>query len=203
LGNHDYLSNPQAQVDYSKISARWRMTDRYYAQTFFLNGARAKFIFLDTDPIEKFQKGEQYTEKYPDGIDKQLNWLKRELADSTCNIKIVVGHHPLYTGGWRRDRPETQKLKELLEPIFEQYKVQAYIAGHEHHLEHTKPAKVYTHHFISGGGSEARVTQQHPNGGQFAAGTQGFAVFSLSADKLLVQFIDHKETVIYKKEISW
>ena len=30
LGNHDYGSNPQAQVDYTSRSPRWRMPERYY-----------------------------------------------------------------------------------------------------------------------------------------------------------------------------
>jgi hypothetical protein len=29
LGNHDYKGNPQAEVDYSRVSRRWRMPARY------------------------------------------------------------------------------------------------------------------------------------------------------------------------------
>lgn len=206
LGNHDYLTNAQAQVDYSELSSRWRMTSRYYAHTFNVPGQqklKAKFIFIDTDPIEKQMRGEKNPARYPEGgVEKQMTWLKEQLADTTCHYKIVVGHHPLYTGGWRRNTDDTRRMRELLEPLFLKHKVNAYIAGHEHHLEHTKPAG-FTHHFISGAGSEARAVEKHPEGGVFAAGQQGFAVFSLSEKTMTVQFINHKEEVIYKNEIRW
>jgi hypothetical protein len=31
LGNHDYRSNPQAQVEYTKVSNRWKIPERYYS----------------------------------------------------------------------------------------------------------------------------------------------------------------------------
>ena len=30
LGNHEYRGNTQAMMDYSEISRRWNMPDRYY-----------------------------------------------------------------------------------------------------------------------------------------------------------------------------
>ena len=37
LGNHDYRGNVQAQIDYSNISRRWNMPDRYYSKIFELD----------------------------------------------------------------------------------------------------------------------------------------------------------------------
>src|SRR5690606_11105885 len=37
LGNHDYRGNVQAQIDYSNISRRWNMPDRYYSKIFALD----------------------------------------------------------------------------------------------------------------------------------------------------------------------
>ena len=37
LGNHDYKSNPDAQVKYSSISRRWKMPARYYTKTIAIN----------------------------------------------------------------------------------------------------------------------------------------------------------------------
>jgi tartrate-resistant acid phosphatase type 5 len=54
----------------------------------------------------------------------------------------------LWTGGGRMKAPETAELKQLLRPIFEKYKVNAYICGHEHSLQHIKPPG-FTHYFIS------------------------------------------------------
>ena len=40
LGNHDYKSNPEAQVKYSQISRRWRMPSRYYSKLFSIPGSK-------------------------------------------------------------------------------------------------------------------------------------------------------------------
>lgn len=204
LGNHDYISNPQAQVDYTKISSRWTMPSRYHSQIFRINSRSetVQIFFIDTDPMEKELRGNPPSEKYPEGgMGEQMVWLKNELADSKATWKIVVGHHPLYSGGWRKNSSDTRRLKELLEPIFNRHKVDAYICGHEHHLEHIKPAGS-THHIISGAGSEARPVQKHPIVGLFAAPVQGFATISITGKEMLLQFINHKDELVYSTTIK-
>ena len=199
LGNHDYASNPDAQVQYSAISSRWTMPARYYSKKFFIDGDTAKSVliaFIDTDPLEKKMRGVKPDSiKYPAGAtEKQLAWLE-QLLSVKASWKIVVGHHPLYTGGWRKNSSDTKNMKDLLEPLFNKYGVNVYIAGHEHHLEYTKP-EGKTHYIISGAASEARPVSLHPNGGRFAAAEQGFATFSVTGDKILVQFINWKDQII-------
>lgn len=200
LGNHDYASNPDAQVEYTQISSRWTMPARYYSRKFRERDSSQSvlILFIDTDPIEKELRGHPYDSiKYKKGyVQQQKEWIQRELSQSNAKWKIVVGHHPLYTGGWRKDSRDVANMKAFLEPIFHQYKVDLYIAGHEHHLEHVKPAGP-THHIISGAGSEARPVKLHPNGGKFVAGTQGFATFSVTNKEILVQFIDYKDQIIH------
>ena len=56
LGNHDYGSNPDAEVAYSKISRRWRMPARYYTEVFNLGGdttQQALFVLIDNTPLFK------------------------------------------------------------------------------------------------------------------------------------------------------
>ena len=204
LGNHDYASNPDAQVEYTAISSRWSMPSRYYSKKFTIGTDTVLLLFIDTDPIEKKLRGvPNDSVKYPAGaVEKQRTWIETQLSQSSARWKLVVGHHPLYTGGWRKDSEDTHRMKEYLEPIFNKYKVDVYIAGHEHHLEYIKPNGP-THYIISGAASEARPVSLFPVFGQFAAGVQGFATFSVNKDKLVVQFIDYKgiiinETVIIK-----
>ena len=206
LGNHDYISNPDAEVGYSKISSRWDMPARYYSKKFFINGDTAQgvlFVFLDTDPFEKKMQGRPTDSiKYTISATKdQQQWLEKTLSDKAVKWKIVVGHHPAYTGGWRMNTPETKRMRDFLEPLFEKYNVNLYLAGHEHHLEYTKPAGA-THHFISGAGSEARVTAMHPEGGKFAAAEQGFVAFSIAGNQAMVQFINYYGKIIYNTVID-
>jgi tartrate-resistant acid phosphatase type 5 len=205
LGNHDYASNPDAQVAYTTVSSRWTLPARYHAKTFDAadTANSVLMVFLDTDPIEKELRGHEHDAlKYPaGGVDKQRAWLVQQLANSKAKWKIVVGHHPLYTGGWRKNSPDVANLKGFLQPIFEQYGVDVYLCGHEHHLEYTKPAGK-THYIISGAASEARPTALHPEGGVFAADTQGFATFSVSSRQILVQFIDYKDQILHTAYIT-
>jgi len=96
---------------------------------------------------------------------------------------------------------ETKELHDHLRPIFERYKVDAYIAGHEHSLQYIKP-KGYTHYFISGAGSETTPAIIHPDGGQFAISRNGFMAFFLSPEALIVQVIDYQGKTLYKSEIK-
>ena len=133
----------------------------------------------------------------------QRKWLESVLSDTSPNIKwkIVSGHHPLYTGGKRMDAVETREIHNLLKPIFDKYKVDAYICGHEHSLQYIKPAGS-THYFISGAGSETTPAILHPDGGKFAISENGFIAFSLSPGTLCAQVISYKGDVLYKIDIK-
>src|SRR5688500_12301953 len=144
LGNHDYISNPDAQAQYSNISSRWTMPARYHSKKFFINGDTSQgvlFAFIDTDPLEKKMRGHKPDcIKYPaGGAEAQIRWLESIISDHSIKWKIGVGHHPVYTGGWRNSYQNTKNIQGLLEPSFKKYNVDVYISGHDHHQEYYNP----------------------------------------------------------------
>jgi len=199
LGNHDYHGNPQAQVDYSKVSQRWHMPARYYAFKRKIAGSNeALFVFLDTNPLDR----EAYTSPYGKELQaqdsaRQLRWLEETLSDTSSNLrwKIVIGHHPCYTAGNRA--LNTPYIRYALEPLLEKYKVDIYISGHEHHLQYLHPKGKHTRHFISGAGSEANEQLQPRGAYDFFAPIQGFMTFSLMADNVCVQAISRKGEILH------
>lgn len=206
LGNHDYVDNPDAEVEYSKQSNRWDMPARYYSRKFFINGDTTQsvlIVFIDTDPFEKKMRGVKTDSvKYTvSATEDQQQWLEELLSDKTVKWKIVVGHHPVYTSGWRKYSNDTKKMRRFLEPIFKKYGVNLYICGHEHHLEHSK-AKGMTHYIISGAGAEIRKTLSFPTIPRFGASEQGFATFSIDGNQARVQFINYNGKVIYNTVIE-
>ncbi len=206
LGNHDYISNPDAQVQYSSISSRWTMPARYYFKKFFINGDTSQGVliaFIDTDPLEKKMRGQQPDSiKYPaGGAEAQIAWLESILSDNSVKWKLVVGHHPVYTGGWRNTFQDTKNMQGLLEPLFKKYNVNLYIAGHEHHQEYYKP-EGKTHYIISGAGSEGRPAKVKSQGSRWISSEQGFATFAITRDNILVQFINYKDQIIKTQTIS-
>ncbi len=207
LGNHDYRSNPQAEVDYSKISHRWVMPSRYFSKKMMIDNDSNKqvlLVFIDTSPfVNKYYSDEVYGPNVStQDSTAQLIWLSNILNNPSPSIKwkIVIGHHPVFTGGKRITSVDTKNVKDAIKPIFDKYNVDAYLCGHEHHLEYIKPAGA-THYFISGAGSETRPVTVYPTIGKFAAEQAGFMTFSLTASKLLMQTINREGRIIYSTEI--
>jgi tartrate-resistant acid phosphatase type 5 len=206
LGNHDYKSNPDAQVKYSQISRRWKMPARYYSKKIAFNGnpnEQLLIAFIDTNPlIPQFYSNSEYgpNVKTQDST-AQKQWLEQVLGDSAPEIKwkIVVGHHPMYTGGGRTEGYDTRVIRSTLKPILDKYAVDAYVSGHEHSLQHIKPAGK-THHFISGSASEKTPVKMIDDA-KMVASEYGFMVFSIDGKQLWMQTVDYNGNVIYKTSI--
>ena len=207
LGNHDYMTNPDAQVAYSKISRRWKMPARYYAKAFLINGDTAQQVliaFIDTNPlIPEFYRNTQYGPNVrTQDTAAQKQWLDSVLSNRSRNIrwKIVVGHHPMYTGGSRTENYDTKAIYASLKPVLEKHAVDVYLSGHEHSLQHLAPAGK-THHFISGAASERTPVKLIPES-RMVASQYGFLLFSVTGSELLVQAIDFRGKVFYKTTVK-
>ncbi|MFC4210226.1 purple acid phosphatase family protein [Pedobacter lithocola] len=207
LGNHDYKSNPNAQVAYSKISRRWKMPARYFAKKFPINGDlnnQVLIAFIDTNPlIPEFYKNSEYGPNVK-GQDTtaQKRWLAKTLDDKDASIKwkIVVGHHPMFTGGSRTEGYDTKAIRNSLKPVLDKYAVDVYLTGHEHSLQYIKP-EGKTHHFISGAASEKTPVKLIPDA-QVVASEYGFMLFSVNKEQLRVQMINDEGYIIYSTVIK-
>lgn len=204
LGNHDYQSDPDAQVRYSKVSRRWNMPARYYSKEVDLggsNGDQVLMIFIDTCPlIPEFHNNPKYApwvdNQHPE---KQLAWIEETLkkAGSQVKWKMVIGHHPIYTVGPRIKNYDTLALRKALKDIFERNKVDVYLSGHDHSLQHLKP-EGFTHQFISGAGSEVTPVTSGIAYSKFEAAAHGFMYFSVDKNRLNAQVIHHSGEVLYE-----
>ncbi len=207
LGNHDYLGNPDAQVAYSKISRRWQMPSRYYSKTFAIAGDTTNQVliaFIDTNPlIPEFYPNKNYAQSVlSEDSTAQKLWLEKTLSNRSPNIKwkIVVGHHPLYTATLkRRESYDTRAVRNSLKGILDKYKVDAYLCGHDHSLQHlTPPGK--TQYFVSGSASQFTAVDTLPFS-KLALANYGFMAFSIGPKNLNVQVINQFGNVVYRTEI--
>ena len=202
LGNHDYAGSPEAQIDYSKISRRWRMPSRYHHfERVADDGTRVLFVFLDTNPFEKKYYAEDEDEPFRTNILSQAKdsaaqkkWLDKTLTTSSADWKIVFGHHPLYSAGKRKG--QTGDVSSSLLPILKQGGAHIYIAGHEHHLEHDV-LEHNIHHFISGAGSEVRPVTGNTLT-RYVASEHGFLSISVNREGVLCSFVNHKGRIVYQ-----
>jgi len=197
LGNHDYRTNPQAQVEYTRISNRWRMPDRYYSFVRAIDDTtKAEFFCLDTNPLANLSLSEAKTLSDTGMEVRQLHWLDRQLAQSKARWKIVLGHHPLYSGG---EHGDNETLQYLLEPLFTKYRVDFYLCGHDHDLELLKPIHGVTY-VVSGAGGKHRDVRWRENT-QFAATNLGFVFFRISDNDGVVEFLSRSGELEYAATI--
>lgn len=208
LGNHDYAGSIEAQIDYSKVSRRWILPSHYYSKTFKLpkNQGEILFLIIDTNPF--VSKYKDYDGMLGDNVRKQdtaaqLQWLKSQLQNVSKDVKwvFVVGHHPLYSGGVRKTAQETEDIRKVFEPIFQQYKVDAYLTGHEHDLQIIQPKGIHTVHYLSGAGSAIRTSGER-EGTTFAVSDGGFMSFSVTGNLLNVQVINGKGKVLHSSSVK-
>ncbi len=204
LGNHDYHGTPDAQIAYGRKSPRWRMPARYYTMTFPLDPAgtaRADFFFIDTNPMIRAYATDSAHHHLGENVraqdvGKQVAWLRAALRQSDAAWKIVVGHHPLYSGGLHD--VDQLDIRQWLLPVFKEGGVRAYFCGHDHDLQHLASEGI--DYVVSGGGSTVRDVEMT---GQslFARKISGFASVALGAEGLHLAFIDENGQTIYRVDL--
>jgi len=203
LGNHDYRGVPQAQLDYAKTSARWRMPSRYYKVSGSeVEAPHVDFFVVDTSPlVHKYRENVHSViaqNVASQDVDAQIKWLDQELGRSTAAWKLVVGHHTIYSGGsGHGDTPETQ---ELIDPLLKKHGVQAYINGHDHDLQHIRRGSV--DYLCCGAGSEVRPVKAI-DGTLFCAARSGFAALRCEPAALSVEFRDYTGATLYRAGIPF
>lgn len=207
LGNHDYMGNPDTQVAYTNVSRRWEMPGRYFAETFPLrdgSGEKLRIAFIDTNPlIAEFYRNPEYGPNVrTQDTTAQKQWLGDVLTKDQDGISwnLVTGHHPMFTASEkRREGYDTKAIRSSLKGFLEEKGVDAYIAGHDHSLQHLLP-EGGVHHFVSGAASEATQVG-HLDYSKFAASEYGFLLFSINANEMIVHAIAHTGQVLYRTVI--
>lgn len=176
LGNHDIRTdNGVPQVNYPKFN----MLGRYYTFT----RENVQFFALDTNGNADWKN--------------QLIWLDKELNSSKAVWKIVFGHHPIYASGVYGSNANFIKT---FTPIFQKYRVQLYINGHEHHYERTKPINGTTY-LICGAGAGSRPVGRSP-WTEYSTRDLSFAAYDVYADRMEINAIDTSNRVFDRAVIQ-
>lgn len=201
LGNHDHRGLIEAQIDYSKVSSRWRMPSRYFQVAGAELGVPELDLFvMDTTPlVTRFSEriGQITHGDFHQGRDdRQVAWLEAALARSRARWKVVVGHHPIHSGGHHGPAPE---LVARIEPLLEAHGVLAYLCGHDHALQHIQVA--HTHHICTGAGASAGAVAS-VEGMKFRYTRPGFAMFTVEADAIGLEFRDLNGRTLYEAPLG-
>jgi tartrate-resistant acid phosphatase type 5 len=161
LGNHDYMWNPFAQIEYhynKRVNSDqlWYMPDHCYQFQYALekangsepsqeeNPVKVDFFAIDTNACQNHVV--HSFPQTPTLMRKYVNTFKENLSRSNAHWKIAFGHHPMYTQGLGHSGP-ANCLREVeykslrtermhhgygVENVVVDGKVDAYFSGHEH-----------------------------------------------------------------------
>jgi len=179
LGNHDWVlpDSPAAEILHSDRSQSWRMPSPYYTFT----AGPVQFFALDTNEVSE----------------AQLMWLDGELKKSAARWKVVYGHHPIYSDG---DHGDSAALKARLLPMLKG-RIDAYVAGHDHILQHLKPEDG-VHFFISGGGGARLYNVRPKERSLFAGSNNGFTTIEADEKQMKITFIGSDSKLLYEYSMT-
>jgi predicted phosphodiesterase len=200
LGNHDYRGAPSAEMAYSNMSSRWKLPSKYFKEQFSAGGNESvEMFFMDSNPYQKdlLSAAGSYPELNGQDTVSQNGWIESGLRNSSADWKLVVGHHPLYTCGVRKN--QRQHMRKF-EGLFNETHVDAYFCGHEHDLQVHKPEGNVTY-FVSGGGGSKRPIQPPFEFTHFAQSTLGFMVVEITNGKMTVTSYNENGQVLHVESI--
>jgi tartrate-resistant acid phosphatase type 5 len=204
LGNHDYQKWPDSKVDaeleYARLgNKRWIMPSRWYRFEFPKKHPLITFIALDSNmPFRDgtSEKGRDFT-LTPQQQAEQLAWLEAELKrPRTTPFLVVMGHHPVYSDGPHGDHPV---LVRDWDPLFRKHKVDLYLAGHDHDLQHLEFEGHPTTFFLSGGGGADLYDLKidPPKRGPYAKKVYGFSHLSVTENTMTLRHLDSEGRALH------
>ncbi|MCQ2220524.1 MAG: metallophosphoesterase [Prevotella sp.] len=189
-GNHEYRGNTQACIDYSNVSRRWEMREKYYTKLFSHKGMTMRLIWLDTTPlIQKYRDdSNQYPDAYKQDDTRQLAWLDSVLTISKEDWVIVGGHHPIYAETSKDDSERTD-MQQRVDNILRRHHVDFYINGHIHNFQHIRRPGSDIDYVTNSSASLARKVNVI-EGTVFCSSEPGFTIVSANKNGLTLRFID-------------
>ena len=196
-GNHEYRSNTDAVVEYSNVSARWKMPAKYYTFVKEEDSVTVRIVMVDTTPI--IDKYREETDKYADASKSdwkvQMAWLDKVLSEADEDWVLVVGHHPVYA---YTDKSESERtdLQKRLDTIIRKYgNVDMYLCGHIHTFQHISKGGI--DYVVNSSGSLSRDDVQPVDGTVFCSNKSGYSLITASENELNLHMLDKDGNVLH------
>ena len=193
FGNHDY-SNKLIEMELAYAQARpesrWKMPGRWYRLDLPVKKPIVTILMLDSNrPL----MGEQLW-------NDQLAWMRSELSKPRSTSWLMcVAHHPLFSNG---DHGDNGVLQKEWGPIFQEFKVDFYIAGHDHDIQHLSIPGYATEFVMVGGGGATTRPMRVDNRGPFSSAINGFANLKLDERRATVRLVDPRGGVLHEFEVD-
>jgi hypothetical protein len=93
-------------------------------------------------------------------IEQQAAWVDRVLAENECPWVVCTFHHPIFSTGKDRDNPT---LRAAWKPVFDKYRVDLVLQGHDHTYGRTRGAGNHTRNGRQRAGGRQQVRRADGN----------------------------------------
>ncbi len=201
LGNHDYgkvflnkiSDDYKHQINYTNVSNKWYLPDRYYHYSKNLNGVKVNFFVLDTN-IDLMNDYE---------INEQLEYFMNHIKKSNADWNILYGHHTYRSvSGHGNAEPE---LEDFLNKLFSLNKIDIYMCGHDHTKQHI--IKDNLHILVSGSGGKpydyvTNLKNMNDCKLNCLSKNLGVGILKFKKNKVDIEFYDENNLLEYKYSIK-
>ena len=208
MGNHDYQKMPpeivktEMELKYAKVGfdgkgTRWTQPSLWYSFEFPKQNPLLTVIALDSNmPMGHRDNGIDFTLTETQRAE-QLAWFAAELEKPrTTPFLVVMGHHPIFSNGPHGDH---EILIADWEPLLRKHKVDLYLAGHDHDLQHLEFEGHPTSFVCSGaGGADLYDLKiQESQRGPFAEKVYGFSHLEVTPQQMTIRHIAADGRVVH------
>jgi hypothetical protein len=186
LGNHDYKTKDDTvELAYSaRGHTRFYLPSRYYRLDLPAEHPVVTLFMLDSDqglmPAETWKT--------------ETKWLESELAKPHAKWIICCAHHDMFGNG---NHSDNGVLMTTWGTLFKKYKVDFYLCGHEHTLQHLEIPDWSTTFVIAGGGGAPRHPMLRDARGPFSRSILGFADFHIDDQAVTVSLVGVDGAVLH------
>jgi tartrate-resistant acid phosphatase type 5 len=190
FGNHDYREQEtDIELAYARENpkSRWRMPARYYRLDFPSGVEKPLVSALMLDSNRDFMSPVEWQQ--------QLAWIRAELAKPRPTWLIACAHHPLFSNG---DHGDIGPLQKDWGTMFDQAKLDLFIAGHDHDLQHLElPGHAPSFLLVGGGGATTRPMRVDRRG-PFSTSGYGFAHVNFTPQRLTARIVRVDGQVVHE-----
>jgi tartrate-resistant acid phosphatase type 5 len=189
FGNHDYREQEtDIELAYARENpkSRWRMPARYYRLDWPSSvKPLVSALMLDSNrdsmsPVEWRQ---------------ELDWIRAELAKPRPTWLVACAHHPLYSNG---DHGDVGPLQKDWGAMFDEARLDLFIAGHDHDLQHLElPGHAPSFLLVGGGGATTRPMRVDRRG-PFSTSGYGFAHVNFTPQQMTARIVRVDGQVVHE-----
>lgn len=129
---------------------------------------------------------------------QQIEWLKREVAQTDKKWKIVAFHKAIYSVGGHSAESEIYELRDMLVPVFDELGIDVVLQGHDH--TYMRSHQMYNDTPILDPRLDENGNPLNPDGTMYivnnASGTKYYDV-NQNIDKYYAAYFEQKNTPVY------